>query len=80
VDDADDLVQDMLERAFSTWLSWRGVGSVRPWLFSMTHNLLVDQCAVAAAWAHFKRWTKAHAFRATGRVRLRLLHPRPAPS
>ena len=44
--DADDLVQDTLERAFSKWLSWRGAGSVRPWLFSIMHNLFVDQCAV----------------------------------
>ena len=46
VADADDLVQDTLERAFSKWLSWRGAGSVRPWLFSIMHNLFVDQCAV----------------------------------
>ncbi|MHB1668269.1 MAG: sigma-70 family RNA polymerase sigma factor [Thiomonas sp.] len=44
--DADDLVQDTLERAFSKWLLWRGVGSVRPWLFSIMHNLFIDQCAV----------------------------------
>ncbi len=46
VADADDLVQDTLERAFSKWRLWRGVGSVRPWLFSIMHNLFVDQCAV----------------------------------
>jgi RNA polymerase sigma-70 factor (ECF subfamily) len=44
--DADDLVQDTLERAFSKWLLWRGQGSVRPWLFSIMHNLFIDQCAV----------------------------------
>ena len=49
--DADDLVQDTLERAVNKWGLWRGVGSVRPWLFSIMHNLFVDQCAVRQAQA-----------------------------
>lgn len=49
--DADDLVQDTLERAFAKWGLWRGVGSVRPWLFSIMHNLFVDQCALRGAHA-----------------------------
>lgn len=49
--DADDLVQDTLERAFGKWGLWRGVGSVRPWLFSIMHNLFVDQCALRGAQA-----------------------------
>lgn len=44
--DADDLVQDTLERAMLKWGLWRGVGSVRPWLFSIMHNLFVDQRAL----------------------------------
>ena len=47
--DADDLVQDTLERAVNKWGLWRGAGSVRPWLFSIMHNLFVDQCAVRHA-------------------------------
>lgn len=47
--DSDDLVQDTLERAVNKWGLWRGVGSVRPWLFSIMHNLFVDQCAVRQA-------------------------------
>ncbi|WP_298290794.1 sigma-70 family RNA polymerase sigma factor [Thiomonas sp.] len=46
--DADDLVQDTLERALAKWGLWRGAGSVRPWLFSIMHNLFADQCAGAA--------------------------------
>ena len=49
--DADDLVQDTLERACAKWGLWRGVGSLRPWLFSIMHNLFVDQCAVRGALA-----------------------------
>lgn len=49
--DADDLVQDTLERAVSKWGLWRGAGSVRPWLFSIMHNLFVDQCALQGAQA-----------------------------
>ncbi len=49
--DADDLVQDTLERAVNKWGLWRGAGSVRPWLFSIMHNLFVDQCALRHAQA-----------------------------
>jgi RNA polymerase sigma-70 factor (ECF subfamily) len=49
--DADDLVQDTLERALNKWGLWRGVASVRPWLFSIMHNLFVDQCALRNAQA-----------------------------
>jgi RNA polymerase sigma factor (sigma-70 family) len=39
---ADDLVQDCLERAVAGW--WRRRGqNVRPWLYAILHNLLVDQ-------------------------------------
>ena len=40
--DADDLVQDTLERAWSRAGLWRGVADMRGWLFSIMHNLHVD--------------------------------------
>ena len=41
-DDADDLVQDTLERAWAKSGLWRGVTDMRAWLFGMMHNLHVD--------------------------------------
>ena len=41
-DDADDLVQDTLERAWAKAGLWRGVADMRAWLFSIMHNLHVD--------------------------------------
>ena len=41
-DDADDLVQDTLERALVKSALWHGVADMRAWLFSMMHNLHVD--------------------------------------
>ncbi|MFC5498275.1 RNA polymerase sigma factor [Caenimonas terrae] len=41
-DDADDLVQDTLERAWARSSLWRGVADMRAWLFSTMHNLHVD--------------------------------------
>lgn len=41
-EDADDLVQDTLERAWSRAGLWPGVGDMRAWLFSIMHNLHVD--------------------------------------
>ena len=41
-DDADDLVQDTLERAWAKASLWRGVTDMRAWLFSIMHNLHVD--------------------------------------
>ncbi|MFJ9448834.1 MULTISPECIES: RNA polymerase sigma factor [unclassified Herbaspirillum] len=40
---ADDLVQDTMERAWQKLASWRRSGDMRPWLFSIMHNLHVDQ-------------------------------------
>ena len=45
VDEADDLVQDTLERACARWQLWQSQRSLRPWLFSIMHNLFVDQLA-----------------------------------
>lgn len=41
-DDADDLVQDTLERAWSRVALWRNVSDMRAWLFAIMHNLHVD--------------------------------------
>jgi RNA polymerase sigma-70 factor (ECF subfamily) len=41
-EDAEDLVQDTLERAWSRAGLWQGVGDMRTWLFSIMHNLHVD--------------------------------------
>lgn len=41
-DEADDLVQDTLERAWSRAGLWQGVTDMRSWLFSIMHNLHVD--------------------------------------
>lgn len=40
---ADDLVQDTLDRAWTRIASWNGSSDMRPWLFSIMHNLHVDQ-------------------------------------
>ena len=40
--DADDLVQDTLERAWSRAALWPGVADMRAWLFGIMHNLHVD--------------------------------------
>jgi RNA polymerase sigma-70 factor (ECF subfamily) len=41
-DAADDLVQDTLERALDKWRFWHRERDLRPWLFSIMHNLHVD--------------------------------------
>lgn len=41
-DTADDLVQDTLERALDKWRFWQRQRDLRPWLFSIMHNLHVD--------------------------------------
>lgn len=40
---ADDLVQDTLERAWGRISQWRSGSNLRAWLFSIMHNLRVDQ-------------------------------------
>lgn len=40
---ADDLVQDTLERAWQRLSGWHKESDMRPWLFSIMHNLHVDQ-------------------------------------
>src|SRR5215470_5567236 len=45
---ADDLVQDCLERALSRWHQ-RREGNTRAWLFTILHNLAVNQFRQSAA-------------------------------
>ena len=45
---ADDLVQDCLERAVSRWYQRRD-GDVRAWLFIILHNLAINQFRQAAS-------------------------------
>jgi RNA polymerase sigma-70 factor (ECF subfamily) len=39
---ADDLVQDTLERAWSKLSMWQRRGEVRAWMFGIMHNLFID--------------------------------------
>jgi RNA polymerase sigma-70 factor (ECF subfamily) len=41
--EADDLVQDTLERAWSRFGQWRPGSDLRAWLFGIMHNLRIDQ-------------------------------------
>lgn len=45
---ADDLVQDCLERALSRLHSWRSGSDLRAWLFTIMHNVYVNQVRRAA--------------------------------
>lgn len=40
---ADDLVQDALERAWSKFHLWRPGSDLRAWLFTIMHNVFVNQ-------------------------------------
>lgn len=40
---ADDLVQDTLERAWNKFHLWRRGSDLRAWLFTIMHNLFVNQ-------------------------------------
>jgi RNA polymerase sigma-70 factor, ECF subfamily len=45
--DADDLVQDTLERAYTKWHLWRRGSGVRPWLFAIMHGIFENQRKLA---------------------------------
>lgn len=47
-DEADDLVQDCLERAIARAGTFRAEGEMRAWLFSILHNLFVSERRRAA--------------------------------
>ena len=40
---ADDLVQDTLERACSKWQLWAVGSDLRAWLFTLMHNIFINQ-------------------------------------
>jgi len=46
---ADDLVQDTLERACSKWRLWLVGSNLRAWLFSVMHNLFINQLRQSSA-------------------------------
>ena len=48
-EDADDLVQDALERAWSRLALWQRRGDLRAWLFSILHNRFVDRVRAVRA-------------------------------
>ncbi len=45
---AEDLVQDTLERAWTRMALWRPDSNIRAWLFTIMHNLYVNQIKAAA--------------------------------
>ena len=49
---ADDLVQDTLERALSRFHLWRSGSDLRAWLFTIMHNLYVNQARSRARHRH----------------------------
>ncbi|TFV98658.1 sigma-70 family RNA polymerase sigma factor [Oxalobacteraceae bacterium OM1] len=46
--DADDLVQDTVERGLEKLAWWRPGGDMRSWLFGIMHNLYVDHLRAPA--------------------------------
>jgi RNA polymerase sigma-70 factor (ECF subfamily) len=46
---ADDLVQDTLERAWNKFHLWRHGSDLRAWLFTIMHNVYVNQLRVRSA-------------------------------
>jgi len=49
---ADDLVQDTLERALSRFHLWRQGSDLRAWLFTIMHNIFVNQARARARHQH----------------------------
>jgi len=49
---ADDLVQDTLERALSRFHLWRHGSDLRAWLFTIMHNIFVNQARSRARHQH----------------------------
>lgn len=52
VTSADDLVQDTLERALLKFSLWRRHSDLRAWLFTIMHNVYVNQGRAASRRAH----------------------------
>ena len=49
---ADDLVQDTLERALGRFHLWRQGSDLRAWLFTIMHNIFVNQARSRARHQH----------------------------
>ena len=49
---ADDLVQDTLERAWIKFHLWQPALDLRPWLFTIMHNVYVNQVRASARRQH----------------------------
>jgi RNA polymerase sigma-70 factor (ECF subfamily) len=49
---ADDLVQDTLERALSRFHLWRRGSDLRAWLFTIMHNIFVNQVRSRMRYPH----------------------------
>jgi RNA polymerase sigma-70 factor (ECF subfamily) len=49
---ADDLVQDTLERALSRFHLWRRGSDLRAWLFTIMHNIFVNQARSRTRYPH----------------------------
>lgn len=49
---ADDLVQDTLERALSRFHLWRHGSDMRAWLFTIMHNIFVNQARSRMRYPH----------------------------
>lgn len=45
---ADDLVQDTLLRACAKWTLWQPDSDLRAWLFTVMHNVFINQVRAAA--------------------------------
>jgi RNA polymerase sigma-70 factor (ECF subfamily) len=56
---ADDLVQDAVQRALERESTFRSEASLRPWLFSLVHNLFVDDGARARSGRLVGRFRRA---------------------
>ena len=48
-ENADDLVQDTLERAYLKWHLFRLGSDLRPWLFSIMHNVFINNWRIQVA-------------------------------
>lgn len=50
-ENADDLVQDTLERAYRKWHLFRLGSDLRPWLFSIMHNVFINNWRIQVSQA-----------------------------
>ncbi len=55
-ENADDLVQDTLERAYVKWHLFRLGSDLRPWLFSIMHNVFINEMRLLKHRAPVTAW------------------------